>query len=51
MSMQGIEGWLPDQKTASIAHTVWWIVVILHGVWRSRGEARPDPIRESGPIL
>ena len=30
---------------------VWAVLVLLHGLWRSRGEAMPDPIRESGPIV
>lgn len=34
-----------------IVLAVYGLVVILHAVWRSRGQATPDPIRDSGPIL
>lgn len=30
---------------------VYFLVVILHAGWRSRGQGSPDPIRDSGPIL
>lgn len=37
-------------QTPWIAVTVWLAVVLLHGLWRSRGEAAPDPVREAGPL-
>ena len=42
---------LLDARTAKIVLGAWGAVVVLYGLWRSLGEARPDPIRESGPIL
>jgi len=49
--MHGTEGWLMDAKTVWIALVVWGAAVLLHAGWRSRGQAPPDPIRESGPIV
>jgi hypothetical protein len=37
-------------ETASIALLAWIGVVLLYGLWRSRGDATPDPIRPSGPL-
>jgi len=49
--MHEAEGWLLDAKTIRIALVLWGAAVLLHAWWRSRGEASPDPIRESGPIV
>ena len=49
--MHDAEGWLLDARTVWIALGVWAAMVLLHALWRSRGEASPDPIRESGPIV
>lgn len=43
--------WMLDARTAKIVVAVWVAVVIVYGLWRSRGTAAADPIRESGPIL
>lgn len=51
MTMHEAQGWLLDTKTVWIALVVLGAAVLLHSLWRSRGEAKPDPIRESGPIL
>ena len=37
-------------ETAWIALSAWLGVVLLYGLWRSRGEGVPDPIRPSGPL-
>jgi hypothetical protein len=42
---------LLDARMAKIALEAWGAVVILYGLWRSLGDARPDAIRGSGPIL
>ena len=49
--MHDAQGWWLDEKTASIALAIWGAVVLLYALWRSRGKASPDSIRESGPIL
>jgi hypothetical protein len=51
MSMHGTQGWLLDTKTVWIVLSVWGAAILVHALWRSRGDAEPDPIRESGPIL
>lgn len=43
--------WFLDDRTAWIFLVAWFAAVLLHGLWRSIGEARQDPIRESGPIV
>lgn len=45
------QGFVLDGKTVRIALSIWGAAVLLYALWRSRGEASPDPIRESGPIL
>ena len=50
MTMHETQGWLLDMKTVWIALAVLAVAILLHALWRSRGEAKPDPIRESGPI-
>ncbi len=42
-------GWLPDARHAMVALVVWAVAVLLYAMWRSRGDAPPDPIRPSGP--
>lgn len=42
---------LPAVRIAWLVLAVWAFVVFLYAAYRSRGEARPDPIRPSGPIL
>lgn len=49
--MRGTQDWLLDSKTVWIALSVWGAAVLLHALWRSRGPAATDPIRESGPIV
>ena len=49
--MHGSQGLLLGTKTIWIALAVLGATILLHALWRSRGEAKPDPIRESGPIL
>ncbi len=44
-------GWLPTEKHAWAVLLVWLIVVLAHAIYRSRGEAKPDPIRPPGPML
>ena len=41
--MHGANGWL-------LALLVFFGMTLLHALWRGHGEAKPDPIRESGPI-
>ena len=31
--------------------SIFGAAVLLHALWRSRGDGKPDPVRESGPIL
>jgi len=42
-------GYLLDDTQAMVFLIVWIILVLTHGFFRSRGEAKPDPIRPSGP--
>ena len=49
--MHGTQGWWLDAKTVWIALSVFGAAVLVHALWRWRGDAKPDPIRESGPIL
>ncbi len=49
--MHGTHGWFLDTQAVWIVLSVWGATVLLHALWRSRGDAKPDPIRESGPIL
>jgi hypothetical protein len=49
--MHDAQGWLPTATTAWMVLGVFGVVVIAHALWRSRGSASPDPIRESGPIF
>jgi hypothetical protein len=49
--MHGAQGCFLDVRTVWIALSVWGGTVLLYALWRSRGDAKPDSIRESGPIL
>lgn len=49
--MHEAQGWLLDARSASVALAVYGAVTLLHAIWRSRGQAAPDLVRESGPIL
>ncbi len=49
--MHGTHGWFLDTRTVLIVLSAWSAAVLLYALWRSRGDAKPDPIRESGPIL
>ena len=49
--MHGTQGWLLDTETVWIALSILGAAILFHALWRSRGEATLDPIRESGPIL
>jgi hypothetical protein len=49
--MHETQTWWLDAKSSSIALVIWGAAVLAYALWRSRGEATPDPIRESGPIL
>lgn len=42
-------GWIVDGFCAWTFLVLWIAVVLIHGIGRSLGEARPDPIRDSGP--
>jgi hypothetical protein len=44
-------GWFLDARTTKIVIAVWILAVIVYGLWRSRGNAAQNAIRESGPIL
>ena len=49
--MHEAAGWFLDARTAWVVLIAWGTAVLIHGVWRSLGDAPQDPIRESGPIL
>jgi hypothetical protein len=49
--MHESHGWSLDSRTVWIALAVWGAAVLVYALWRSRGGAATDPIRESGPIL
>jgi hypothetical protein len=49
--MHGTEGCTLDTKTVWIALSIYGAAVVVYALWRSRGNAEPDPIRPSGPIL
>ncbi len=42
-------GWIIDTREAWVFVAGWAVVVLVYGFWRSRGEARQDTIRPSGP--
>ncbi len=42
-------GFLLDESQAMVFLIAWIVLVLVHGFYRSRGEARPNPIRPSGP--
>lgn len=37
-------------NTLSAVVTAWFVLVLAHGLFRSRGASPQDPIRPSGPI-
>ena len=43
--------WFLDARTAWVVLIAWIVAVLIHGLWRSLGEAPQDPIRDSGPIV
>lgn len=49
--MHETSGWLLDATSVWIALAAWGATILLHALWRSRGPAPLDPIRESGPIV
>jgi hypothetical protein len=40
-----------DERMVFIGMSVFAVVVLIYGFWRSRGDGQQDPIRKSGPIL
>lgn len=42
--------WILNATVMGGALLAWGAAVLLHGAWRSRGDAPADPIRPSGPI-
>lgn len=42
-------GWIVDGFTAWTFLVFWVAIVLIHGIGRSLGDAKPDAIRESGP--
>jgi hypothetical protein len=42
-------GWIVTPTHAWIFVATWAVVVLVYGFWRSRGEAKQDTIRPSGP--
>lgn len=49
--MHEASGWLLDATAARVFTAAWVVVVIVYGLWRSRGDAKADAVRESGPIF
>ena len=49
--MHEVGHWMLDARTAKIVVLAWIALALIYGLWRSRGAAAQDPIRESGPIL
>jgi hypothetical protein len=49
--MHETHGWFLDAHLAKLVTAGWVAVVVLYGLWRSRGAAAQDTIRESGPIF
>ena len=47
--MEQGSGWMPDGFIAFTFGLVWLAIVLVYGLWRSLGEAKPDPIRPPGP--
>lgn len=48
--MHDVSGWYLDARTVRIVLGALAVAVLIHALWRSRGDATQDPIRESGPI-
>ncbi len=51
MVSPGAEVSLAADEIAWVLLCLWAAVVLAYAAYRSRGEARPDPIRPPGPIL
>jgi hypothetical protein len=49
--MHDAHGWFLDARLAKLVTAIWMVAVIVYGLWRSRGSAAQDVMRESGPIL
>ena len=52
--MTGIEhggGWIIGDTEYWIFLAVWGVLVLVYGLYRSQGDAKPDPIRASGPLV
>lgn len=52
--MTGIEhggGWMVSDTEAWVFLVVWCVLVLAYGFYRSVGDAKPDPIRASGPLV
>ncbi len=47
--MNHAAGWTPTSLFAWVFLAAWLAVVVVYGLWRSRGDAAPDPIRLAGP--
>lgn len=45
------QGWLLNVQAVWVVLAAYGAAVLLHAVWRSRGNGGQDPIRDSGPIL
>ena len=45
-----MSGWIVNDANAWWFVGVWLVVALGYALWRSRGDADPDPIRPSGPI-
>lgn len=48
-SVETHAGWILRAPESWVFLGVWLIVVLGYGLWRSRGSATPDRVRESGP--
>lgn len=42
--------WMLNGFQAQVTLWIWSGIVLLYGLWRSFGEAEPDPVRAAGPI-
>lgn len=51
--MEGAEqasGWMITGFQSWVFLWIWVGILVVYGVWRSLGGARPDPIQPSGPF-
>ena len=44
-----VGGWILNAVHAGYFLGAWFAVVLVYGLWRSRGDAKQDAIRSSGP--